>query len=156
MKTTNKSALAENIREFLNHKNVAVGGASRDPKKFGNIVFHDLLAKGYNALPVNPYAAEIDGQKCYPNLSTLPKEVDALVLVTPPAQSLILLKEAVSRGFQHVWLQQGSEDISVLDFCRQNNLKYVSGRCILMHLEPVKGFHGVHRFISKVFGTFPN
>lgn len=156
MKTTNKSAAAENIREFLTHKHIAVGGASRDPKKFGNIVLHDLLAKGYNALPVNPNATEIDGLKTYPNLSALPKEIDALVLVTPPAQSLLLLKEAVARGFQHVWLQQGSEDNAVIEFCIQNNLKYVSGRCILMHLEPVKGFHGVHRFISKVFGTFPN
>ncbi|MBE0663295.1 MAG: CoA-binding protein [Bacteroidales bacterium] len=156
MKTKNKTALAEKIREFLTHKNVAVGGASRDPKKFGNIVLKDLLAKGYAAVPVNPNAEEIDGHKCYPNLSALPKEIDALVLVTPPVQSLLLLKEAIARGFQHVWLQQGSEDNAVIDFCIQNNLKYVSGRCILMHLEPVKGFHGVHRFISKVFGTFPN
>lgn len=156
MKTHNTTALAENIREFLTRKNIAVAGASRDSKKFGNIVLKDLLAKGYAAIPVNPNAEEIDGHKCYPNLSALPKDIDALVLVTPPAASLSLLKDAVAVGIQHVWLQQGSEDISVIDFCRQNNLKYVSGRCIMMHIEPVKGLHGLHRFISKVFGTFPN
>lgn len=156
MKNSDKTIIAGTIKEILAQKHFAVAGASRDKKKFGYIVFKDLLGKGYSAYPINPNATEIDGHQCYPNLSALPHEVQAMVFVTQPDQTLNLLKEALKTNIRYFWIQQGAENAEVIDFCKKNNLTFMSGRCILMHLEPVKGFHGVHKFISKLFGAYPN
>jgi predicted CoA-binding protein len=73
------------VEEFLAQRTLAVVGASRDDKKFGNKVYKDLIRKGYKTYPVNPNAEEIEGQPCYPDLTALPEAVDGLVFVVPPA-----------------------------------------------------------------------
>jgi uncharacterized protein len=156
MRTSSKAEIAGTIKEFLAQKNIAVAGASRNPKKFGNIIFNDLLKKGYKAFPVNPNATEVDGHKCFANLCTLPAEVESVVFITPPDQTLTLLKEAMQTKIKYFWLQQGAENPEVINFCEEHNLKFISNRCILLHLEPVTGFHSVHKFISKLFGTYPS
>jgi len=156
MKKSDKPIIAGTIKEILAQKHFAVAGASRDKKKFGYIVFNELIEKGYSAYPVNPNATEIDGHPCYHSLSDLPPEVEALVFVTQQEQTLNLLKEAVKTSIRYFWIQQGAESAEVIDFCKNNNLTFMSGRCILLHLEPVKGFHSVHKFISKLFGNYPN
>lgn len=156
MKASNNKPSLESINEFLRHQHIVVAGASRNRKKFGNIVFRDLLNKGYQVVPVNPNTEELEGYTCYPNLRNLPKKADALLLLTPPQQSLTLLEEAVQQGIYHIWIQQGAESSEVIKFCVDNHLHFISGPCILMHLEPVKNIHKVHRFLSKVFRTYPN
>lgn len=156
MKSPDKTEIAVTIKAFLAQRQIAVAGVSRNRKKFGNIIFNDLIKKGYSALPVNPNATDIEGHKSYPNLSALPTEIEALVFVTPPDQTLALLKEALQTNIRYFWMQQGAENDEVISFCKENNLTFVSGRCILMHLEPVKGIHNLHRFFSKVFGSYPN
>jgi len=47
-------ATKKQIEEFLESKNLAIAGVSRDKKKFGYRVFEDLTSKGYNAYPINP------------------------------------------------------------------------------------------------------
>jgi uncharacterized protein len=156
MKSTDKTEIAGTIKAFLAQQQVAVAGASRSRKKFGNIIFNDLIKKGYSALPVNPNTTDIEGHTCYPNLIALPAEVEAVVFVTHPDQTLALLKEAIQTNIRYCWIQQGAGNDEVIGFCKENNLKFVSDRCILMHLEPVKGIHNLHKFVSKVFGVYPN
>jgi len=60
------------IDEFIAQPAVAIAGASRDGKKFGNAVYRDLKSKGYHVFAVNPNAAIIEGDPCYPSLSALP------------------------------------------------------------------------------------
>ena len=44
------------VTDFLSQRVLAVVGASRDPKKFGNSIYRELKRKGYKVLPVNPQA----------------------------------------------------------------------------------------------------
>jgi len=62
MVMTSKAA----IDDFLSQGRIAVVGASRSPRKFGNKVFRELQSRGYAVYPVNPRAEEVEGQKCYP------------------------------------------------------------------------------------------
>jgi len=57
-----------NVDDFLAQKTMAVVGVSRGGKKFGNAILKDLKQKGYRVFPVNPHAASIDGERCYPDL----------------------------------------------------------------------------------------
>ncbi len=155
MKPNYEKPTLENIKTFIGLNTLGVGGVSRDPKKFGNIVFKELVRCGYQVFPINHNADEVDGYKCYHSVVDLPDGIKALVLVTPPEQSLILMRQAADKGIRYYWLQQGSESHEVIEFGKANDLKIISGHCILMFLEPVKGIHKVHRFFSKFFGFYP-
>src|SRR5665811_1097309 len=53
------------IDEFWGLKRLAVVGVSRDPKHFSYGIWQELRQRRYEAVPVNPNATEIDGQRCY-------------------------------------------------------------------------------------------
>ena len=120
------------IDEFLALKKLAVGGASRSRSKFGNRVYLDLRSKGYTVYPVNPNAGEVEGDRCYPDLASLPEPVEGLVLVTPPEVSEELIREAARVGIRRVWLQPGAESDAVLDLCAAHGIVAVSDECILV------------------------
>ena len=53
------------IEGFLENKRLAIAGVSRNPKKFGHVVYQDLKKKGYEVLAVNPEAEQINGDPSY-------------------------------------------------------------------------------------------
>lgn len=144
------------IKEFLDQKNIAVAGVSRTKHKFGNTIFKELEKKGYNLYPVNPNLEEFEGKKCFKNIESLPAEVTGIVINTKPAVTGMLIKEAEAKGIQNIWLQQGSADKTVKTSIENSKSNIISGQCILMFNEPVKGVHGFHRWLKKSFGKFPN
>jgi predicted CoA-binding protein len=143
------------VQDFLAQRTLAVVGASRDGKKFGNKVYKDLIRKGYRTYPVNPNAEEIEGQPCYPNLSALPEPADGLVFVVPPAETEKVVREAAEVGIPRVWMQQGSESEEAIRFCEENGISVVSGECILMFAEPAEFYHRMHRWVWGVMGKLP-
>jgi predicted CoA-binding protein len=143
------------VEDFLGQRTLAVVGASRDEKKFGNKVYKDLIRKGYQTYPVNPKADEIDGQPCYPDLGALPEAVDGVVFVVPPAQTEQVVRQAAELGISRVWMQQGSESEDALRFCEENDISTVSGECILMFAEPAEFYHRAHRWVWGVLGKLP-
>ena len=52
----------QQIHDFLELKRFAVVGVSRQPQDFSRAVLKEFLARGFEAVPVNPDADEIDGQ----------------------------------------------------------------------------------------------
>ena len=124
------------LQEFLNPKNIiAVVGVSQDPQKYGHQVFFDLLRKGYQVYAVHPQDGEVNGQKRYKSLADLPVKPDVVSLVVPPEVSLKIARECVRLGIKKLWFQPGSENEEVLEYCRQNDLKILSGVCIMKKSE---------------------
>ena len=105
-------------------------------------------------LPVNPNLGDIDGIKCYQDISQLPEGVDRALFMTPKAHTAGAVEHAIQHGFKYIWIQQGSETKEATEVARQNGARLVSGACILMHARP-GGVHKFHRFLAKLFGTFP-
>jgi predicted CoA-binding protein len=143
------------IDEVLSHKRVALVGVSRSGKKFGNAVLKELVPKGYAVRPVHPEAQELGGLPCVRSLAELAGEVEAAVLVTPPAETEKLVQEAAAAGIRNVWIQQGAESEAALRFCEEQGLCAVHGECILMFAEPAGVPHRIHRWFRKVFGRMP-
>lgn len=139
------------INSFLSEKTLALAGASRSGKKFGNIALKTLTKKGYEILPVHPEANQIHGETCYSSIVTLPKDVENLILIVPPDQTEQIVRQIPTSGIKRVWMQQGSESSSAIEFCKENNIDLVSGECILMYSDP-KGLHKFHRWIWGLFG----
>ena len=142
------------VERFLSQKTLALAGASRGGKKFGNAILRDLTARGYELLPVHPEASEIDGLKCYPSVSELPSPVGGLVVSVPPEQTEKIVQEAVASGIQNIWMQQGSESSDAIGICREHGVNEVHGECILMFAQPT-GIHRFHRWLWGLFGKLP-
>ncbi|MCP8310829.1 MAG: CoA-binding protein [Candidatus Methylarchaceae archaeon HK01M] len=121
------------IRGFLNKRNViAVVGASRDPKKYGHQVYRDLKEAGYKVYPVNPNADEILGDKCYPDLESLPTKPNVVDIVVPPKVTEEIVKTCKELGITKVWMQPGSESEGAINFCKENAIDCIHGLCIMV------------------------
>ena len=83
---------------FLNPKSVAIIGASADPKKTGSRVQRFLVSHGYkgNIYPVNPNREEIFGLRCYPNLTSIPEQVDHIFVAVEGNKIINTLEDAIS------------------------------------------------------------
>jgi predicted CoA-binding protein len=143
------------VEDFVAQKTLALAGASRGGKKFGNSVLKELRDKGYTVYPVHPEAKEIDGVPCVPSLAALPEPVGGLVISVKPAQCESLVREAHAAGITRVWLQEGADSMEAVAYCRDNDISVIHGKCLLMFVEPVQSVHSFHRWIVKIFGKLP-
>jgi uncharacterized protein len=148
-------AKRETIDRFFSAKQIAVAGVSRDPKKFGQAVMKTLHERGYEVFPVNPSATEIAGTACYSSITALPAGIKKILVVTPKNETLGVVKEAVARDFDTIWIQQMSETPETLDYLKDKNVDLIAKECVLMFAEPVSSFHKFHRTIKRIFGALP-
>ena len=144
------------VDDFVSQKSLAVVGASRDPKKFGSMAYRALKTRGYRLFPVNPKAKTIDGDRCYPSLSTLPELVDGVLIVTPPHETEQVVQEAIRAGIRRVWMQKGAESDRAIQLCQESGISEVHGECILMFARDTAVPHRMHRWVWGVLGKLPN
>jgi len=146
---------AHAIESFLAHPAIAIVGVSRSGHKFGNSACRVLQEKGYRVYPINRNTATVDGMRCYPRLSALPEHVDAILVVVPPREAVVVIQQAAGAGVHHVWLQQGAESSEAVALAERFGIEVVAGECILMFAKPT-GIHKMHRSIRALLGTLAN
>ena len=96
-------------------RTVAVLGASRDRRKFGNKSVRAHQRAGFEVFPVNPQADEIEGLPAYRSLSEVPvRPLDRVSVYVPPEIGLMLLPEIAACQPRQVWLNPGSESDELL------------------------------------------
>lgn len=123
------------IEHVFEQKCFAVAGVSRDPEKYGHIVYQKLKAAGYTVYAVNPKADSIGEDPCYPSLDNIPTKIDCVVTVTPPAVTEKIVMDAGRLKVPFVWMQPGSESTSAYNLARSYSLQVVSGGpCIMVSL----------------------
>ena len=132
----------KSVSRFLSLDKYAVAGVSRDPKKFGQVVFRELRQKGMDVVPVNPNADSIDGVKCFASVSELPPDVRGLILMTPKGETLTVAREAIAHGIKDLWVQQGAETRSTIDELKKEDINLISKECIMMFWKP----NSIHSF----------
>jgi uncharacterized protein len=144
------------IERFLAQKHIAVVGVSRHPKEFSRMVFRALRDSGYTLYPVNVRCeggATVEDQPCYRALADVPEPLDAVLVLVPAVTSAQVVREALAQGVTHIWLHRGggpgSASEEARELCVQAGVDVVDGACPLMFLEPVRGVHRFHRFLSR-------
>lgn len=64
-----------------------------------------MKEKGYDVVPVNPRAEELEGVRCYPSVKELPAAVDGVLVMLPPAQAADVVRDCphmfLGGGFPH-------------------------------------------------------
>jgi uncharacterized protein len=122
---------------FLANKRVAVTGVSRTPKTHGsNTIYKRLRERGYDVFAVNPNATEVEGDRAYRDLKSIPDGVDAVVIATRPEYAEATMREAAELGIKHVWMHWGGGATSVssaaTEYGRENGITVIDGGCPLM------------------------
>jgi predicted CoA-binding protein len=96
------------------------------------------LQRGLTAYPVNPHASEVEGQKAYPDLKSLPEKVDGISIITQPEVTEKVMEEALKLSIRNVWMQPGAESSRAVQLAEEAGINVIhSGPCLLV----VLGFH---------------
>ncbi len=148
MRTINEAAT-----EFLASKRIAVTGVSGHPKGHGsNTVYQRLRSRGYDVVAVNPNADEVEGDACYPDLTSIPDGVEAVVIATRPEHADATIRECAELGIEQVWMHRGpgagSVSATAAEFGRENRINVIDGGCPLM-FDPTGDF--AHKCMKAVF-----
>lgn len=130
------------IKNILkNYKVVAIVGLSREKIKYSYIVAEYLKNKGYRIIPINPFAEEILGEKCYKSLLEMPeklqKEVDIVDIFRPSDEVMPIVDEAVEIKKMHdnlkvIWMQLGIANEEAADKAIAAGLKVVMNKCMMI------------------------
>ena len=70
---------------ILSPKSIAIVGVSQDSEKISSVILKNLINGGYNGkiYPVNPKYEELQGRKVYPNVLSIPEDVDMVCIAIP-------------------------------------------------------------------------
>lgn len=133
----------EVIKRILYHtRTIAMVGLSTERQKASYFVATYLRSAGYRIIPVNPRADRILGEKCYPNLSSIPESVDLVDIFRPAEACLPIVKEAIAAKAAAVWLQLKIINQEAAELARENGLLTVMDLCVKMEHGRYSG--GLH------------
>src|SRR5215472_17304635 len=125
------------IRDILTEtRRIAVVGASDKPWRPSHGVFGFLLARGYDATPVNPMLAgrTIYGRPVVPRLDdAVPLEM--VVIFRASANAGAAVDSAIRLGARTVWMQLGEVDEAAAERARAAGVAVVMDRCPVIEVR---------------------
>ena len=131
------------LRRILHeYKRVAMVGLSADWWRPSNFAGKYLLEHGFEVIPVNPKYDEILGQKCYPDLLSIPGPVDIVDLFQRSERVPPFVDQAIEIGAKCVWMQLGVINEEAAQKARDAGLEVVMDRC--MKIEYARLYGGLH------------
>jgi predicted CoA-binding protein len=147
------------VRDFLALRRIAFVGVSRDPKDFSRMLFREMCDRGYDMVPVNPAAGELEARKCFARVQEIEPPAEGALILTPPRDTERVVRDCAEAGIPRVWMHrgggQGSVSREAVDFCRKQGIHLVEGYCPFMFLSHTPFFHRVHGFFLKLTGAYP-
>jgi predicted CoA-binding protein len=123
---------ADIIEKILKEsKTIAVVGLSPDPTRPSHNVARYLQAHGYRIIPVNPIAEEVLGEKSYPDLASVPDDVDVVDVFRAPEHVPAIVEAAIAKGAKAVWMQEGVVHEEAAARAQEAGLLVVMDHCML-------------------------
>lgn len=146
------------ISGFFDARTFAVIGASRESEKVGNIIFRNLLSsRRLKVFPVNPVAEEILGEKCYPDVLSIPfKWIDVAVIVVKAEFVSSVLEQCAKKGIKNVVIisagfseaGNNEEEKKILDIAKKHEIN-ILGPNVLGYINTYSEIN------SSFFGKVP-
>ncbi len=153
------NGIPDPIAAFLLGRRFVVAGVSRSGRQPANAIFRRLRDFGFDVVPVNPHASQLEGATCYPDLVAVPGDVDGLMVVTHPAAAEGLVRQAGARGIGQIWFHrsfgQGSVSEAALRACAELGVVPIVAGCPMMYCEPVDLAHRCFRWWLRHRGQIP-
>ncbi len=98
----------------MNHKTIAIVGASNDRAKFGNKAVRAFVKQGYDVFPVNPKEDTVEGLRAYKSVSEIPLRPKMISVYLPPLVLMKILPDITARGCDELWVNPGTESDEVI------------------------------------------
>ena len=120
------------ISEILHSaRTIAVIGLSGKRYRPSYGVAEYLKRAGYRIIPVNPEETEVLGEKCYPDLDSIPEPVDVVDIFRRSEFVPEIVEAAIRKGAKVVWMQEGVIHEEAARRAEEAGLAVVMDRCIL-------------------------
>ena len=131
-------------RIFQEHRTFAVVGLSADWFRPSYFAAKYMREQGFRVIPVNPRYAEVLGERCYPNLLSIPEPVDVVDVFRRPAECVAIARDAIAINARVLWLQLGIVSDEAEAIARTAGLTVISDRCV--KIEYARLFGGLGWF----------
>jgi predicted CoA-binding protein len=151
--------LRQRIDAFLAAKRIGFVGVSRGRRDFSRTLFRAFQARGYDMIPVNPHAEEIEGARCYARVGDVAPKLDAALVMAPRTATTEILEDCSAAGVSLVWLYglngPSAATAEAAAFCEQRDMQLIPGYCPFMFLSGAGWMHRLHGWILKCVGRYP-
>jgi len=156
------TTLEAKVNDFLGQKRIAVAGVSRNQSHHpaANLIYRRLKTTGHNVFAVNPHMQTFDGDRCYPDVASIPGGVDGVVIVTRPEVTERIVHQCSDARVRRVWMHQslaGGSSVSpaAVEYCRQHDISLIAGACPMMYGADVDFGHTCMRWVLRLTGGLP-
>jgi predicted CoA-binding protein len=112
-------------------RTIAVVGLSSKRFRPSYGVAEYMQRSGYRIVPVNPEESEVLGEKCYPDLDSVPEEIDIVDIFRRSEFVPEIVEAAIRKGAKAVWMQEGVIHEEAARRAAEAGLDVVMDRCIL-------------------------
>jgi predicted CoA-binding protein len=120
------------ISEILRvYRTIAVVGLSAKRYRPSYGVAEYMQRAGYRIIPVNPHEAEVLGEKCYPDVESVPEPIDIVDIFRRSEFVPEIVEAAIRKGAKVIWMQEGVVHEEAARRAREAGLEVVMDRCIL-------------------------
>jgi acetyl coenzyme A synthetase (ADP forming)-like protein len=129
------------LDSLFNPNSIAVIGASRSPGKVGHEIVRNLRDAGFKGqiIPVNPFADQILGLKCYKQIEQYPDKVDLSLIAIQAPMVIEATKSSIRAGVKAVvvtssgFAESGSEGAEIQQqiskLCADANVYLLGPNC---------------------------
>jgi predicted CoA-binding protein len=111
--------------------NIAVVGLSGKRYRPSYGVAEYMKKAGYHIIPVNPQESEVFGEKCYPDLDSVPGQIDIVDIFRKSEFVPEIVEAAIRKGARVIWMQEGVVHEEAARRAEAAGLVVVMDRCIL-------------------------
>jgi predicted CoA-binding protein len=154
--------LQQKVDDFLAQERIAVAGVSRDNSHHpvGNLIYHRLKSSGHLVFPVSPHLTTFAGERCYPDVASIPGGVSAVMIITRPEVTEQVVRDCYVAGVRRVWMHQSlakgsSVSHDAVMFCREHDIRVIAGACPMMFGPGVDLGHACLRLYLKLTRGLP-
>jgi predicted CoA-binding protein len=145
--------MASNYEDFWTNSSFAFVGHSAK-KGFPTLSYTELKQQGKKVFAVDPSVEQIESDRTYPDLASLPEKVDAVVLELPKEETEDWVRKAADAGIQNVWIHMTRETPEAVNLARERGLTVLTGTCAVMYVKPGFSYHSIHKWINKLIGRY--
>lgn len=149
----------EAAESFFAARRIAVVGVSRAEKDFSRELLRALARRGYDVVPVNPAASELEGRACFARVQDVSPPPDVALVLTPGAAAEAVTRDCIAAGVRAVWFHRGagpgSASPAALALCAEHDLLAVRDLCPYMALAGAGFPHRLHGFLRRKLARKP-
>src|SRR5215467_13385378 len=112
-------------------RTIAVVGLSSKRYRPSYGVAEYMKRSGYRIIPVNPNESEVLGERCYPDLDSVPDAVDIVDIFRRSEFVPEIVEAAIRKGAKAIWMQEGVFHEAAARRAEAAGIAVVMDRCIL-------------------------